>query len=216
MRKSFALLIIIIPVLFTWYWEHSKYDRLMSDALKKKKAHPEQKFFDGEAEPPLPNREENDRTILGIDSNKNGIRDDVDIWINRTALDYNERMAMRQYARTIQEDLRICKDVEIEKMSMAQIAATKDEITLVAKKYINASQCLSAISDKQHGERNLERKLEILIKNSKSRLDCPEVFEKFNYIAQGSYFEPLKNCNYPIEPENDVIKASRGIGGDKK
>jgi hypothetical protein len=31
--------------------------------------------------PPCPNQEENDKTLLGIDINDNGVRDDVEIWI---------------------------------------------------------------------------------------------------------------------------------------
>ncbi|MCM2348852.1 MAG: hypothetical protein NDI69_02455 [Bacteriovoracaceae bacterium] len=35
-------------------------------------------------EVPMPDTELNDSTVLGIDSDKNGIRDDVQIWINKT------------------------------------------------------------------------------------------------------------------------------------
>ena len=31
--------------------------------------------------PPMPDKKENDKTLLGIDSNNNGVRDDVEIWI---------------------------------------------------------------------------------------------------------------------------------------
>jgi hypothetical protein len=34
--------------------------------------------------PPCPDPIENDKTLLGIDSNKNGVRDDVEIWIYHT------------------------------------------------------------------------------------------------------------------------------------
>lgn len=42
------------------------------------------KVYDGVAEPKqLPNLEENRKTLLGIDSNKDGVRDDIEIYINR-------------------------------------------------------------------------------------------------------------------------------------
>jgi len=34
--------------------------------------------------PPMPNEDKNNKTLLGIDSNNNGIRDDVEIWILKT------------------------------------------------------------------------------------------------------------------------------------
>ena len=108
MKKKFYFLGLVIIGGIVWSLYPPEYDRLMSEALRKQQEHPEIKIFDGEVEPPMPNREENDKTCLGIDTNNNGIRDDIDIWINRTALDYNERMAMRQYARAEQEELRAC------------------------------------------------------------------------------------------------------------
>lgn len=41
--------------------------------------------FNGKLEPPAPDPIENDKTLLGIDSNNDGVRDDVERWINRKA-----------------------------------------------------------------------------------------------------------------------------------
>lgn len=75
----------------------------MKKALEAKKAHPELTVFDGDVEPAMPDQSENDSTVYGIDSNKNGTRDDVEIWINRTYPDPNVRMAMKQKHKIFQK-----------------------------------------------------------------------------------------------------------------
>ena len=90
------------------------YDSLMKRAAKKQKEHSEFTKFYGEEEPEIPNKEANSRTLVGLDSNNNGVRDDIDVWINRNALTQNESLAMRQYARARQEWLRVCEQKHIE------------------------------------------------------------------------------------------------------
>ena len=51
--------------------------------------------------PPMPDEDENNKTILGIDTNKNGIRDDVEVYIHENFKGkdkYYERMLAFQYA----------------------------------------------------------------------------------------------------------------------
>lgn len=57
------------------------------------------KVFDGIVEPSMPDSKLNDATLLGVDSNHDGIRDDVEIWINRTIEDKNLRLIFKQIAR---------------------------------------------------------------------------------------------------------------------
>lgn len=45
------------------------------------------KVINGHVLPPMPNKTLNDATLLGIDSNNNGVRDDVEIWIYETYKD---------------------------------------------------------------------------------------------------------------------------------
>jgi len=95
----FVKFILLVVLYLLW---PSEYRQMMSAALKIRDAHPEQKIFDGEVEPPMPALYTIKPNHVGIDQNKNGIRDDVDVWINRTGKNYNERMVMRQYARSIE------------------------------------------------------------------------------------------------------------------
>jgi hypothetical protein len=101
-RRGYLRYVGIVFIASLYFLWPSEYRQMMSTALKIRDAHPEQKVFDGEVEPPMPALYIIVPDQLGIDQNKNGIRDDVDIWINRTGKNYNERMAMRQYARSIE------------------------------------------------------------------------------------------------------------------
>jgi hypothetical protein len=59
---------------------------------------------DGYTLPPMPNPTQNDKTLLGIDTNTNGIRDDVEIYIYNRFQGYTnskvEREIAKQWART--------------------------------------------------------------------------------------------------------------------
>jgi hypothetical protein len=59
--------------------------------------------------PPMPNSKENDKTLLGIDTNSNGIRDDVEIYIYNRFQGYTnskvEREMAMQWARRAQQTL---------------------------------------------------------------------------------------------------------------
>lgn len=96
-----------------------EYSNIIKEARLNKLKHPEQRVFDGEVEPNFPDKN-NDKTLLGIDENKNGIRDDVDIWINYVGISYNHRMALRQLAK--QEVKRLQAGAFEDSASYAQIA----------------------------------------------------------------------------------------------
>ena len=68
--------------------------------------------FDGVVEPNFPSDEENEKTFEGVDSNRDGIRDDLEIWINKMAEDGYVRLAMKDYYRRYTTEL---KDNFIEK-----------------------------------------------------------------------------------------------------
>ncbi len=66
----------------------------------------ERLIVDGALEPPAPGFFEKDATLLGVDSNENGIRDDVERFINREYKTANFRNAARQYAFAAQKIMR--------------------------------------------------------------------------------------------------------------
>lgn len=83
------------------------YEMEMEKAYSIKNAYPEKKIFDGYVEPPIPIREESEKTLLGTDANKNGLRDDVEIWINRTQNDSDIRNGLRQLHYAYQEVMKV-------------------------------------------------------------------------------------------------------------
>lgn len=58
--------------------------------------------IDGYTLPPMPDKALNDSTLLGIDSNDNGVRDDVEIWIYTTYDKPIERAVFIQSSRAYQ------------------------------------------------------------------------------------------------------------------
>ena len=115
--RIYKIIFAVAPVLLTLgillgirhYLGHleSDYTFLISKVLKQKEYF-YQASFHGETEPDAPDLQINGQTILGIDSNLNGIRDDIDIWLNRSALNKEETDLMRGYARQLQIVLKNC------------------------------------------------------------------------------------------------------------
>lgn len=91
-------------------------------------------FYDGEQELLRPNYLKNNTSIEGVDSNSNGIRDDIEIWINRTYKSYNLRKAMKSSARATHELL----------LSLKQYHDFKNEIN---------SKSILVIDEKIKGEK---------------------------------------------------------------
>lgn len=98
------------------------YDKQMKPIMKLKLA--EQRagkpspVFDGEVEPPFPDLDKNDETLEGIDSNHNRIRDDLEIWINRTFKDEMVRRGVKRVA--------LLANTEIEAIKMNDKAKVKE------------------------------------------------------------------------------------------
>ncbi len=62
-------------------------------------------MFSGYTLPPEPNKKENKKTLLGIDLNNNGIRDDVEIYIVKRFQDENMRNIAFDIAKSLQNIL---------------------------------------------------------------------------------------------------------------
>ena len=135
----------------------------MSQAAIKQRSHKEFLEYYGEIEPNFPDMILNNKTILGIDTNNNGIRDDIDVWINRTALDLNETKAMRQFARAQQKWLKLCEDKDLNEFHKTHIELKRSE------------KCLSVMSDYKRKVSNFSRdKLNLLSFNTEARKNCNE------------------------------------------
>jgi hypothetical protein len=85
------------------------------------------------SEPEMPSHYLNHFTLTGIDSNDNGVRDDVDIWINRVGKTYNERMALRENAKSLTKQMIACDNNDSESVSslVQKISRERDCISFV-------------------------------------------------------------------------------------
>jgi len=125
----------VIPFIFAGFLSGCssiKYHKIIDDAFESKKLDKTDNItFFGEAEPPLPTKEEIEDLEIGVDRNNNGIRDDIDIYINRTFKDYNLVMAARQFARSYENFYR--KQVEWEQL---KIEADKEKAINTSSKIL--------------------------------------------------------------------------------
>lgn len=90
--------------------------------------------IDGFVEPNFPSDEENAKSFKGVDSNHDGIRDDIEIWINKMAEDGYVRASMKDYYRRYVSELednfidkpseQIQKDILLTKHSFACLEAS--------------------------------------------------------------------------------------------
>lgn len=164
-----------------------EYEKNISDARDNKHKHPEQRFFDGEAEPPFPDENENGKTLLGVDVNYNGIRDDVEIWINFIGKDYNHRMALKMLARSEVKRL-IAGDKRIKALK-----------TQAAKDYWDAFLCVRYIEKSIYGLNNYPS-LDLLevVYNTESRIHA------YKYLESGSVVYESNNKNLEAGTEYSV------------
>gem|GEM_PF-844689 len=157
--------IIIINLIFILSGcSSTKYREIITPALELKKADQVQSpIYFGEIEPPIPTKEEIENQPIGIDRNNNGIRDDIDIYINRTFKDYNLVMVARQFAfayenfyrkevewLNIEKELIAAKKIENNSQNVLEIKKKLDtnshEINKDSALMINAQECLNIIS----------------------------------------------------------------------
>ncbi len=176
---------LVVLIFILW---PTKYDLMMREALNIRKDHPDQIVFDGEKEPPVPSLIAISPRNRGVDLNKNEIRDDVDIWINRTGENYNERMAMRQYARSVEKLIDNC------------IQKDGNNLQKVIDEWIMAKSCQHELMNKVHlNKLSYEEMSKILYGNH-----LKHCWDHLNRYAPIFYYNhsadnPFVNCMFKVE-----------------
>lgn len=197
---NFKLLVMVAMV---FLGSCKEYDKIISDAEEFKKSHPEKRVVDGEIEPDIPNEKENNRTLLGVDANKNGIRDDIDIWINYVGFNYNHRMSLRQFAR------------EEVKRLVAGASENTSAYEQVAKDFYDASQCAEYIEfGKYIGEKSPSSQIIQLTYNTAIRRKGYEQFHRSTLVYKSNLenlytIEAYRACQFKIENLQDLIKKRK-------
>jgi len=168
------------------------YQKLMKPAIEAKLNDKNTKpVFDGEVEPELPDFDKIVQDDVGVDQNKNGIRDDVDIWINRTGKNYNERMAMRQFAHAI------------EKMIINCNLNINNDLQVKTDNWLASTQCLRFITKSDEVDQyaegypvyNLEK---VIYGNFIKR--CWKFLNKNSpSFSLKNGYKPYLNCNFEVK-----------------
>ena len=99
-------------------------------------------IFDGEKEPEkLPNIEEDKKSLYGFDLNKNNLRDDIEVYLNRNITDEKLRNMLKYYAR---EMIKLSKNIY-------QMSPT--DVSIFEKKIFLYFSCMTDYSEKiqNHG-----------------------------------------------------------------
>ncbi len=192
----------IFPVLIfgaSFYYlkfQESDYDSIISTAYKKKDQFSEFVKIDDAFEPDAPDKEINSKDHLGVDADNNGIRDDIDIWINRMGRSLNERMAMRQYAKTQQVIQKNCHENNFDKNSKE------------LENLNRARECLRIMSNYERKEENygIER-LNILTSNTDLRKACYK-FDENQKNEMLVSLEALRiNCNFEVHNPKIIVEV---------
>lgn len=186
----FGLLVLIAVTVYFKFQENS-YDSVIEIAAKKQRDFSEFIDFYGEIEPAFPDKILNAKTLTGVDVNNNGIRDDIDVWIDRSALNQNETKAMRQYSKAKQAWLKACE--------------TKTDSAAIDEKILEATECLASLSDYQRKEIGYAKKmLDFLIVNTDARKACP-ISDKHLPIPASKNF----HCDFEIQYFNNVVFGNK-------
>ena len=189
--------------------EDSEYKKVMEPAMTKKLADLNSNpTIYGEEEPPILTLDEIKKDVKGIDRNQNGIRDDIDIWINRTGENYNEVMALRQKAKSLQVFLEVALEKKIVEAEPSM------------NKSIYAGYCMEVVffsTPKYKKQEDLEKKLQDLHFYPSERTLTSVKFYKYVMKYGGGQYNKLedqyKYCNFKVErPKELTIQFMNSLG----
>lgn len=177
------------------------YDKTISDARDNKHNHPEVRVFDGETEPSFPNEVENNKTLLGIDENRNGVRDDLDIWINFVGRDRNHRTALRELARVYSE------------MLIAGNETNSGLIQKSARNFYDARACASFIEWDRNFEEKASTQMTKLVYNTDIRIQTSKSYHSITFMYESNHEgmhagKEYIGCKFEIDDLQEIIKKS--------
>lgn len=196
----------IFCVIFIYVFWPSPYERNIEKAYEIKNSNRGIVIFDGIKEPDIPNMSINDQSLFGIDQNNNKIRDDIEIWINRVALNYNERMMMRQYASDLEYRLNALKTKDNDIISHAE-----------SSKY-TTSYCIDFIIGRIKGK-ELRQTMQMMVYNTFTRKRLSKEISNYNYVYEVTVKdmkmgEDYRACRFELEGKDALIKIDLERGDE--
>lgn len=161
------------------------------------------RIVDGNQEPPYPDPDENNKTLLGIDSDNDGIRDDLEAVINDFGKNKNERNLLRKIYRLYSERFR-------------NTNPTKEEHLKNLDKFDTLFSCSLLVYESGVSEFNKHfRLLSKMVLDTPLRLSADNNFTmKFPYSNEGLtdteiYFLGQCICGFKIEDQVSVFDRYR-------
>lgn len=206
-----SLLVLVLIFLQSCSWFESDYDKLMNPIKKiklaEKKAGKPNPVFDGVVEPNFPDDKENSKTLEGVDSNHDGVRDDIEIWINRTAEDQYVRLSLKHlYIKyfAVHKSVWIDEPVEIQSKKSFESTAALSCLTTVLWPY-----------DQFYLKRKIERSrlyfshMHTLVFNNLSREKMSSKIDSFEGQEEGQLAGDFSHCNPLIDPNYFKLLQSK-------
>jgi hypothetical protein len=141
---------------------------------------------DSSLQVPIPNPKLNDKTVAGVDSDNDGIRDDIQRWINEEyASQPKVKMGLKQIAMGRQLDL--------------LIVANKEQSIVSSRKVLDNNHCIYSIMDPDVGHK-LIKDLDSKLLNTKDRLEA-DIKANANFSGQayelpGTTEEEKARCSF--------------------
>lgn len=140
---------------------------------------------DSSLQVPMPNSKLNDKTIAGVDSDGDGIRDDIQRWINEEfSAQPKTKMAVKQFAMGMQLDL--------------TSATSKEQSLIAGRKMLSDLDCLIYTSGIDQAIK-IERDLKSIFLNTKER-HYAEIKSNANFSGQ--------NSSLPVAEEDQKATCS--------
>lgn len=180
------------------------YEKIISDA-RENKTKVGRQIIDGEEEPPFPDESENNKTLQGVDVNKNGIRDDVDIWINFVGKDRNHRMALKQIAKKLQKIMDVGG------------GNSKESKEQIVQEVYDADSCVSFFERGDLYEMTASSKVTDLLFNTNIRIDAYKKFHDrvlvYRSSKQGSFNKvEYYFCDFEVENVQKALDKNKKLG----
>lgn len=183
-------------------WFESDYSKIMGPIQKLKQVEKDagkpSPIYNGFREPDFPDLKENKKTLDGIDSNKDGIRDDVEIWINRVADDDYVRIELKHLYRTkmmVHKSVWFDEPIEVQSEKSFLYVENLTCFRLVLQPY-EKKYLASGVDRNQF----LKDKLSKIMFNTNEREALVTKINSFQGKEREHYGNDVSNCDKLIDP----------------
>ncbi len=107
------------------------------------------------------------------EEDSNGVRHDVNLWIAEQPITYNQKLALIQKARCLQNEL-----VQSERLKKLDVETARKEASVLADESMKAIKCIGDQFDDQDDPYKFTDQLRKLILNTKERSEASESVDK--------------------------------------